>query len=132
MLNTNPVIVHLDVINGTNLVLDYAPDANGQANITIRRRTLAPQRADDSEVKVNAVNDKPTTNGIANVDVDEDAPNRVIDLTKAFDDKEDGAAGLTYEVKSNTNPGLFDDVKINPGQNTLTLAFKANAFGTAG
>ncbi|MCW5846032.1 MAG: cadherin domain-containing protein [Anaerolineae bacterium] len=132
VLNTNPGLFTSVDINGTNLVLDYAPDANGQANITIKATDIGGLSAQTIlKVKVNAVNDKPTTSGIANVDVDEDAPNRVIDLTKAFDDKEDGAAGLTYEVKSNTNPGLFDDVKINPGQNTLTLAFKANAFGTA-
>ncbi len=130
VLNTNQGLFSSVEINGASLVLDYAPDANGQANITIKATDVGGLSAQTIlKVKVNAVNDKPTTSGIANVNVDEDAPNKVIDLTKAFDDKEDGAAGLTYELKNNTNPGLFDDVVINQG--TLTLDFKANTSGTA-
>ncbi|MBP6017179.1 MAG: cadherin domain-containing protein [Candidatus Promineofilum sp.] len=130
--NTNPGLFTSLEINGVNLVLDYAPDTNGSTIITIMATDIGGLSEQATlKVKVNPVNDKPTTSGIATVNVEEDAPDKVIDLTKAFDDKEDGAAGLTFEVKNNTNPGLFDDVKINPGQNTLTLDFKANASGTA-
>lgn len=132
VLNTNSGLFSSVDINGASLVLDYAPDANGQATITIKATDVGGLSAQATvKVKVNPVNDKPTTSGIANVSVDEDAPNKVIDLTKAFDDKEDGAAGLTFEVKGNTNPGLFDSVTIDQAVDTLTLDFKANTSGTA-
>lgn len=130
--NTNAGLFSAVTISLPNLVLDYAPDANGQAVITIRATDSGGLSAQTTlNVKVNAVNDPPTTSGIGNVSVSEDAPDTVIDLTKSFDDKEDGSKALLYEVKSNTNPGLFDAVAIDLAADTLTLNYKSNTSGTA-
>lgn len=130
--NTNAGLFSSVTINLPNLVLDYAPDANGQANITIRATDSGGLSAQTTfNVKVNAVNDPPTTSGIDNVSVSEDAPDTVIDLTNSFDDKEDDPEDLEYEVKSNTNAGLFDAVTIDQATDTLTLNYKSNTSGTA-
>lgn len=131
MSNSNSGLFTSVTINSAGeIVLDYAPDANGQAKIKIRA-TDGGGLWDETEfiVTINPVNDIPTTTGIPNVTVLEDAENTVIDLSKYFFDKEDGAAGLTYEVKSNSNENLFDSVTISGV--TLTLDYKANAFGEA-
>ncbi len=61
----------------------------------------------------------------------EDAPDTVIQLADAFDDKEDDPEQLVFEVKSNSNPDLFDAVTINQGLATLTLNYKPNTSGSA-
>jgi len=119
-------------INLPNLVLDFAPDANGLSTITIRATDSAGLWAETTfNVKVNPVNDQPTTSGIGNVTVAEDAPNTVIKLYESFNDKEDDPKQLIYAVTTNTNPGLFDAVTIDAAQATLTLAYKPNVSGTA-
>lgn len=115
-----------------NLILDFAPDASGQSNITVRATDSAGLWAETTfSVKVNPVNDPPTTSGIANVNVEEDAPDVVIELFKSFNDKEDDPKQLTYAVTENTNQNLFTAVSLNQGQSTLTLDFKPNTSGTA-
>jgi len=72
----------------------------------------------------------PTTSGIADVYVDEDAADIVIQLYSAFDDVEDGAENLTYELVGNTDPSLFNSVGIE-GYGGLVLDFAPDAFGEA-
>ena len=72
----------------------------------------------------------PTTSGIADVYVDEDAADVVIQLYSAFDDVEDGAENLTYEIVGNTDPSLFQSVGIE-GYGGLVLDFAPDAFGEA-
>jgi len=76
-------------------------------------------------------NNTPTTGGIADVTVDEDAADTVIDLFAAFDDVEDADGALTYAVVGNTNPALFGAVTVNGVAGTLTLDYAPDAFGTA-
>ncbi len=71
----------------------------------------------------------PTTTGIPDVDVLEDAADTVIDLRQHFDDVEDGPAGLTYTIINVSNPGLFTSTTINSSTDVLTLDYAANAFG---
>ena len=119
-------------INLPNLILNFAPDAHGQSSITVRATDAAGLSAETTfSVKVNPVNDQPTTTGIDDVDVSEDAENTVIELFKAFNDKEDEPKQLTYTVTANSNTDLFDAVTIDPAQSTLTLDYKANMFGQA-
>jgi uncharacterized repeat protein (TIGR01451 family) len=80
---------------------------------------------------VTADNDPPTTSGIADVTVNEDAPDTVIDLFAAFDDVEDADDALTYTVQTNTNPGLFDATPIDGVAGTLTLDYKTDTAGSA-
>ena len=119
-------------ITPPNLVLDFAPDANGQSTIKIRATDSAGLWAETTfDVKVNPVNDQPTTSGIGDVTVAEDAPDTVIKLYESFNDKEDNPKQLTYEVTANTKANLFAAVTIDPVQATLTLAYKPNVSGTA-
>ena len=130
--NSNPGLFSAVNINLPNLVLDFAADANGQANITIRATDSGGLSAQTTfNVKVNAVNDPPTTSGIADVSVGEDAPDTVIDLADAFEDKEDDPEELVFEVKDNSNPNLFESVTVNQGLTTLTLNYKPNTSGSA-
>lgn len=75
----------------------------------------------------------PTTIGIANINVNEDAANTVINLVNNFNDQEDGATGLTYTITGNTNPGLFTSVSINNSNanHPLTFDYAPNANGAS-
>jgi len=91
------------------------------------------QRADDQYRVFARVlpNTAPTTIGLEDVSVDEDAPPTPIDLFAAFDDEQDADDGLLYQVTSNTNPALLASTDIDPAAGTLTLAYATDAFGTA-
>ena len=130
---SNPALFQPDPsINKPNLALDYAADANGKSDVVVRATDSGNLSVQTTfKVTVNAVNDPPTTSGIAPVNVSEDAPNTVINLGPAFTDKEDTDAELDYTVTGNTNPGLFDSVTANDAAITLTLDYKANTSGTA-
>ena len=77
------------------------------------------------------VNDAPTTSGIADVTVNENASNTVIDLFASFADTEDVDASLIYTITSNTNQGLFSTTPIDGSAGTLTLDYAPNTYGTA-
>ena len=101
------------------LTLDYAPDQNGTADITVRATDTSGDFVETTfTVTVNPVNDVPTTSGIADITVDEDAADTVIDLFAAFADIEDADAALTYSITGNTNVGLFTATAIDawPGR----------------
>ncbi len=83
------------------------------------------------QVTVNLVNDEPTTSGIANVVVAEDAVDSVIDLFAAFADVEDLDSNLIYTLTVNTNPSLFNSTDIDGGAGTLTLNYADNQNGTS-
>ena len=76
-------------------------------------------------------NTPPTTTGIADVEVGEDAPDTVINLFAAFDDAEDIDADLTFIVTNNTNAGLFTSTTIDGVAGTLTLNYAPDTTGTA-
>ena len=76
-------------------------------------------------------NQTPTTSGIANVNVNTDAPDTVIDLFAAFDDAEDPDPALIYTIENNTNLSLFTSTTINSAQGTLTLNYGPSTDGTA-
>ncbi len=130
------------VINGTiftsytivkpNLRLEFKPDAHGQATITVRATDAAGLWAETVvSVKVNPVNDEPTTTGITDVKVSEGAPPTTINLFEHFNDKEDDPKQLTYAVMDNSNEDLFESVTVNAQQATLTLTYKPFASGEA-
>jgi len=73
----------------------------------------------------------PTTTGIADVSVNLDAPDTVIDLFAAFDDAEDPDSALTYTIEQNTNPSIFDAVTIDPVLGTLTLDYAPSISGSS-
>lgn len=125
--------VYIDGYGGDaygGLVLDFAENASGDAEITVRATdTYGAWVQTTFLVYVASGNDAPTTSGIADVYVDEDAVNETISLYGAFADIEDPDGNLTYEVVENTNSSLFDSMDID-GYGGLVLDFAADAFGT--
>ncbi|MCH2172094.1 DUF4347 domain-containing protein, partial [Myxococcota bacterium] len=105
-------------------------DAMIFANSLTPEEVLRLYTGDSTSVEI-IVNAAPTTVGIDDVSVLEDAPNTVIDLFAAFDDIEDADEDLTYTVTSNSNPDLFDSVSVDGSAGTLTLDYALNAFGSA-
>jgi uncharacterized repeat protein (TIGR01451 family) len=89
---------------------------------------------DENATTVNAtfnitINLTPTvTTPIADVLVNESAPNSVISLLSSFDDAEDGAGGLTYTVQGTTG-SIFNGTPSIAGSN-LTISYPANTPGT--
>ncbi len=132
--NTNSGLfdaTNIDGVAGT-LTLDYAANQSGTSDITIRATDTGGLWVEDTfTVTVTAQNDTPITSNIADVNVNEDAVDTVVDLFGAFDDTEDTDADLTYTIASNTNGGLFDSTTIDGGAGTLTLDYGANQNGTA-
>jgi len=70
----------------------------------------------------------PTTSGIPNVNVLEDAGNVLRNLNSYFADAEDGDP-VSYTVTNNTNPSLFTSTNI--ASDTLTLDFAPDQNGFA-
>lgn len=90
-------------------------------------------RDDENATTANAtfnivINLTPTvTTPIADVLVNESAPNTVISLLSSFTDTEDGSGGLTYTVQ-NTTGTVFSGTPSITGSN-LTIAYPANTPG---
>ncbi len=75
--------------------------------------------------------DAPTTANFANVLVQRNAVDEVLDLWDAFDDAEDDDDELSYAVVANSNPAMFDSVDIDELTGELTLDYTANTSGTS-
>ena len=73
----------------------------------------------------------PTTSGIEEVNVAENAVSTEIDLFAAFDDVDSADADLSYTIVLNTNPALFAATPINGTLGTLTLDYAADIVGSA-
>jgi len=84
-----------------------------------------------ANIVINPVNDAPTTVGISNVTVLEDAPNSNIDLNAAFNDSDNPDNELTYSIVSNTNNGLFSSTTINLATGQLSLDYAADNNGSS-
>ncbi len=131
---TNPALFSATSVNATNgnLVLDFALNKFGTSNITVRCKDTGGLFIESTFlVTVNAVNDTPTTSGISNVSVIEDAPNSSISLFPSFADVEDTDANLVYVVQSNTNSSLFTTTTINATTGVLTLNYAPDKNGVA-
>jgi len=111
-------------LSGSTTVTVTLGDTGGTANGGVD--TSAPQTF---QITISDTNDPPTTSGIANVTVLEDAATTGIDLFAAFADPEDADNALSYSVQANTNAALFASAAISAG--TLTLDYAADANGSA-
>ena len=130
--NDNAALFTSVVIAGGALVLTHANNKHGQANIVLRATDPGGLSADVTlAVVVNPINDVPTTSGIADVNVNEDAADTVIDLFAAFADVEDADEDLTYTIQDNSDPSLFSSTSIDGLAGTLTLSYAANANGSS-
>ena len=124
--NSNSNLVTVSLENNT-LTLDYLPNQFGTAQITVRG-TANGQFVDDTfSINVGSVDDAPVvSNPIADVTVNEDASDTVINLATVFSDI-DGDA-IVKTILTNTNTGL---VTVTLVDNQLTLDYLPNQFGTA-
>lgn len=77
-----------------------------------------------------AANTPPTTTGLANVTVNEDAPASIVDLFTAFNDAESPDNKLKFALVSNSNSALVS-TQINPLSGKLTLTYRLNQSGSA-
>jgi hypothetical protein len=93
--------------------------------------TVSDGAATHAETIAITVNDAPTTTGISDVEVAEDALDTVIDLFSAFDDVENLDVDLTYTIQSNSNPALFTSTSIDTVAGTLTLDYAPDMNGIA-
>jgi len=127
--NSNPGLV-AESLDGTNLALSYIADQNGGADITVRATDIEGLWVEDAfSVTVYPVSDfAPTVvNPLADLTVDENAPDTVLDLSAMFDDADVGET-LTLSISDNTDPGLVS-ADLAAGQ--LTLSYAADQFGRA-
>ncbi|BAY25920.1 peptidase-like protein [Calothrix sp. NIES-2100] len=118
------------------LTLNYAPTATGTSQLTVQATdTGGLSTTTNFTVNVSPTppaNTAPTTSGIANVSVVQDAPDTVIDLFAAFSDAQDPDTALIYKVLGNTNSALFEATpSINPTTGKLTLNYAPTATGTS-
>ncbi|WP_146510295.1 cadherin repeat domain-containing protein [Thalassoglobus neptunius] len=123
--NTNSDLVST-IIVGQELHLQFAENGFGEAQITIRATDSQGDFVEQTlSVVVNAVNDPPVVQSpLDNVNVDEDAPQTVIDLGSLFQDVEDES--LTLSVQSLSETGV---VETSLDGNQLTLSYLPNQFG---
>jgi len=129
--NTNTGLVTTSIVD-RDLVLSYVLDQNGEAEVTVRatdRNGAGASVENTFTVTVDPVNDDPTVGApIADVSVDEDDPNTIIDLTSVFDDLDLPGDSLVFAVTGNTNPGL---VTTSTFGGNLTLSYSPNQHGSS-
>jgi VCBS repeat-containing protein len=82
-------------------------------------------------ITITPVNDAPTSSGIADVTVNEDAATSTIDLNAAFADSDNPDSELTYSIVGNTNIGLFSLAGIDGTTGQLSLGYAADMNGSA-
>ena len=124
------------IANGasTTFTVRFTPSVAGARNATI---SFINNDTNESPYNwsiqgTGIANNPPTTTGISNVNVVEDAANTSIDLWPSFADAQDTDAQLTYTVTGNTNAGLFSSVTAPaPGGQFLVLDYAPDANGTA-
>ncbi|MEM7363078.1 MAG: Ig-like domain-containing protein, partial [Pseudomonadota bacterium] len=126
-----------DATGGT---IDISPFANGNGITTITVSVddgISAPVTTDFTVTVNAQNDNPFVAApFADVVVNEDAPNSVLDLAAVFDDVDIATNGdsLTLAITGNTNPVLFASIGLSGvsgaiTNNTLTIDYAATLHG---
>ena len=134
--NTDPTLFSSTNINQSNgtLTLDYAPNQNGSATLTVQAEDTGGLTVSTSfSVTITPVNDNPTTSNIEDVTGLEDNAPISRSLFAEFNDLEDGPAGLTYSVETVSNTSLFapGSPSIDPVAGTLTLTFAQDIFGAS-
>jgi hypothetical protein len=106
-------------------------DGPGTYEVTIRvTEDGAPgQSAHETiTITVGEVNAWPTTSGIADVCVDEDAENTTLDLHAAFEDADHPDTELIYQLVSISAPELFTSVEVDGNRLVLDYAPDANGW----
>jgi CSLREA domain-containing protein len=126
--NTNAGLVATSIA-GDQLTLVYLADQSGTAEITVRATDAAGAHVDDTfTVTVRSVNDAPfLVHPIVDVIDEENAADRVLDMSGVFDDTDIGDE-LVFSVTGNTSPEL---ATTNIYGDQLTLIYAAYHSGQA-
>jgi VCBS repeat-containing protein len=122
------------VVNGDGTVTynhDGSETLSDSFTYTISDISGAISNTATVNITVTPVNDAPTTSGIADVTVNEDAAATTIDLHAAFNDADNLDSELTYSIVGNTNIGLFSLAGINGTTGQLSLGYAADMNGSA-
>ena len=130
VVNSNPVLL-TEIVTGASLTLDYLDNQNGTATLTVQATDSGGFFVESQfTATANPVNDAPTVaNPIADVAVDEDAADTVIDLTGAFADVDIATNGDTLTLSTtNSNTTLLTATLVGTG---LTLDYLDNQQGQA-
>lgn len=131
--NSNPAIVSLN-LSGGDLEIETLGEL-GTTTITVRATNLVGAVVEDTfTITVNDTEPTdavPTTDGIADITVDQDSDNTVISLFDAFADREDTDDELIYSIVTNSNSALFASTEIDPTTGELTLDYADGQNGEA-
>jgi VCBS repeat-containing protein len=139
-LDLNSIVITAAPANGSLVVngdgkVNYTHDGSNTLSdsftYTISDITGAISNIATVNITVTAVNDVPTTSGIADVTVDEDAATTSIDLNAAFDDADNLDSELSYSIVGNTNIGLFSVAGVDSTTGRLSLDYAADMNGSA-
>ncbi|MCA9144379.1 MAG: tandem-95 repeat protein [Planctomycetales bacterium] len=132
--NSNPSLL-TPTLAGTSLTLNFRPDQNGTANITVEARDQGGLTVTDTfTVVVGAVNDNPVVIApLPDIQLSEDSAAISVNIGTAFSDPDIATNGdtLTYNLVSNDNPTL---VQVSPNPFTgpvITLSVLPNQNGQA-
>ena len=83
------------------------------------------------DLTILSINDTPTTKGLTDIKVDEDAPITRVDLFAAFDDVEQPDGALKYKILDVTNPSLFKNVFVDSTNGWLVIRYATNMYGAS-
>lgn len=114
-------------------VVTPADNFNGNlsVNVTVNDGS-ASSAAFALTIKVNGVNDTPTTTGFTASVIDEDnADEIVVNLLNTFHDAEDNTTAMSFQITGNDHTTYFQTISINQAAGELRYKVKPNVFGTA-
>ncbi len=101
-----------------NFTYSIADNSGTTSNISTVNLTITP------------LNDAPTTTGLADISVTEDAADSVINLASVFNDADNLSSTLIYTIEGNSDPALVT-AGLNAAADTLILSYAQNQSGSA-
>ena len=137
--NPNLFTLQPEVSATGRLRFQPASNATGSATVSVSLSDNGGTQnggADTSPVQtflitVQQTNDPPTTTGIQDVQLLEDAPAYQLALFDVFDDEEDADGEMSYTIIQNSNPALFASAAINQNNGQLVLSLANDQFGAS-
>ena len=124
--NSNPTLISA-TINSNWLNLTFMENQYGNAEIVIIAFSNGKSISDTFTITVNTVDDPPfVANAISDITMNEDDPNKTINLINVFSDIDD--TQITKTILTNSNSTLISASIV---ENTLTIEFLENQNGEA-
>ncbi len=131
--NTNPTLITSAMIDPAGvLTLISGADQSGAADLTIRATDPEGLFVETAFlIAVAAVNDAPIAAAALTLVADEDDPDETVDLNELFEDVDDDATSLTYEIVNVTNLSLFKSFIFYLGVGQLSIGYASNQSGAS-